>query len=75
MKTKEELNAIKEEVEAVRGKLAELSEEELAEVAGGAYNYNRDGSLVDSLIDHSGGLTTGYSDYYYDDNQDKTSGH
>ena len=35
MKTKEELNAIKEEVQAVSKKLAELSEEELAQVAGG----------------------------------------
>ena len=36
MKTKEELNALKEEVEALNKKLAELTEEELAEVAGGA---------------------------------------
>ena len=35
MKTKEELNAIKEEIEALSKKLAELNEEELAEVAGG----------------------------------------
>ena len=35
MKTKEELNALKDEVEAVRGKLAELTPEELAEVGGG----------------------------------------
>ena len=35
MKTKEELNAIKEEVEALSKKLAELSEEELAQVVGG----------------------------------------
>ena len=35
MKTKVELNAIKEEVEAVSKKLQELSEEELAQVAGG----------------------------------------
>ena len=36
MKAKEELNALKEEVEALNKKLAELSEEELAQVAGGA---------------------------------------
>ena len=36
MKTKEELNALKEEVETVRRKLAELTEEELAQVAGSA---------------------------------------
>ena len=35
MKTKEELNEIREEVEALSKKLAELSEEELAQVAGG----------------------------------------
>ena len=35
MKTKEELNALKEEVEAVNKKLAELTEEELAQVSGG----------------------------------------
>ena len=34
-KTKEELNAIKEEVEAVNEKLAELTEEEIAQVTGG----------------------------------------
>ena len=36
MKTKEELNKIKEEVEAVNEKLHELTEEELAQVMGGA---------------------------------------
>ena len=35
MKTKEELNALKEEYEALNRKLAELSEEELAQVSGG----------------------------------------
>ena len=35
MKTKEELNALKKEVEAVRKKLAELTNEELAQVCGG----------------------------------------
>ena len=35
MKTKEELNALKEEVETLNKKLAELSEEELKQVAGG----------------------------------------
>ena len=36
MKTKEELNALREEVEALNKKLAELSEDELAQVTGGA---------------------------------------
>ena len=35
MKTKEELNALKEEVETVNKKLHELTEEELAQVSGG----------------------------------------
>ena len=35
MKTKEELNAQKEEVETVSRKLHELTEEELAQVSGG----------------------------------------
>ena len=35
MKTKEELNAIKEEIETLNEKLAELTEEELAQVNGG----------------------------------------
>ena len=35
MKTKEELNAPKEEVENMKGKLAELTDEELAQVSGG----------------------------------------
>ena len=38
MKTKEELNALKEEVEALNKKLAELTEEELEEVSGGGGN-------------------------------------
>ena len=35
MKTKEELNAIKEEVESMNKKLAELTDEELKQVVGG----------------------------------------
>ena len=35
MKTKEELNALKEEVETLHQKLAELTDEELAQVCGG----------------------------------------
>ena len=36
MKTKEELNALKEEVETLNKKLAELTDEELAQVFGGS---------------------------------------
>ena len=35
MKTKEELNALKEEIETLNKKLAELTAEELAQVTGG----------------------------------------
>ena len=35
MKTPEELNALKEEVETLNQKLAELTEEEIAQVSGG----------------------------------------
>ena len=35
MKTKEELNALKKEVESLKKKLAELTEEELEQVSGG----------------------------------------
>ena len=38
MKTKEELNAIKEEVETLNKKLRPLTEEELAQVTGGHVN-------------------------------------
>ena len=36
MKTKEELNALKQEIETLNKKLAELTDEELAQVTGGA---------------------------------------
>ena len=36
MKTKEELDTLKEEVETLNKKLSELTEDELAQVAGGA---------------------------------------
>ena len=43
MKTQEELNILKEEVEAMNEKLKELTEEEIEEVVGGAYkNFQTD---------------------------------
>ena len=39
MKTKEELSALKEEVETLNRKLRELTEEELAQVSGGGWVY------------------------------------
>ena len=47
MKTKEELNALKEEVETVSKKLHELTDEELEQVAGG-------GVLVKTYTDEDG---------------------
>ena len=44
MKTKEELNALKEEVETLNKKLAELTEEELNQVTGG--DYSPDGLFI-----------------------------
>ena len=41
MKTKEELSALKNEVEALNQKLAELTDEELNEVSGGIFLRNR----------------------------------
>ena len=42
MKTKEELNALKEEVETVSKKLHELTEEELGQVTGRMPDLNRE---------------------------------
>ena len=50
MKTKEELNALKEEVEALNKKLAELTDEELAQVSGGV--LPGDGMLDFGLPDY-----------------------
>ena len=40
MKAKEELNALKEEVENLNKKLAELTDEELAQVSGGLKDFS-----------------------------------
>lgn len=44
MKTKEELNVIKEEIENLCKKLNELTEEELKKVAGGNVEFTIDGN-------------------------------
>ncbi len=46
MKSKEELNALKEEVETLNKKLAELTEEELAQVTGGQTGINSQISAI-----------------------------
>ena len=49
MKTAEELNALKEEVETLNRKLAELTEEELEQVSGGSANLS-------SIVGNIGGI-------------------
>ena len=53
MKTKEELNALKEEVATLNAKLSELSEDELAEVVGGAVVFNKSFTKSITLISAS----------------------
>ena len=48
-KTQKELNVLKEEVETVSRKLHELTEEELAQVAGGAGLEDSDGSVSEVI--------------------------
>ena len=49
MKTKEELNALKEEVEILNKKLAELTEEELKEITGGSNPYDHNVMLTEAV--------------------------
>ena len=58
MKTKEELNALKEEFESLNKKLAELSEEEIAQVTGGEDN---------GIISTQCPFCAEYEDYYKTD--------
>ena len=57
MKTREELNALKEEVETLRRKLAALTEEELAQVNGGLIPqyppcaFSEDGKVFNGIFD------------------------
>ena len=52
MKTKEELNALKEEIESLNKKLAGLTEEEMEQIVGGGQNYwlpkkpSEDGGII-----------------------------
>ena len=55
MKTKEEMNALKEEVEPLNKKLSELTEEELKPVTGGTHVTKR-------FCPHSSGCTTAPAD-------------
>ena len=61
MKTTEELNVIKEEVEALNKKLAELNDEEMAYISGGSNDENS--SRWDDWCDiYSGSPNNGSSD-------------
>ena len=46
MKSKEELNALKEEVETLNKKLHELTDEELAQVSGGGLRIGKHALVV-----------------------------
>lgn len=53
MKTKEEINALKEEIKDLNKKLAELTEEELTQVSGGALEPPVGPVLDTSVLDTS----------------------
>ena len=72
MKTKEELNALKEEVETLNKKLADLTEEELAQVTGGDL-FDEFSQWLSSDMDYKSGDTPKFSPgqkiiFYYLDN-------
>lgn len=50
MKTKEELIVLKEEVEALKAKFAELNEEELAQVTGGFLHSRLPSATSPSIV-------------------------
>lgn len=63
MKTKEELNTIKKEVENINKKLAELNEDELKEVTGGIiYGLSGSGMDIDELVKEKVGGVCGKND-------------
>ena len=61
MKSKEELNALKEEVETQNKQRRELTEEELEQVSGGAYNNG----LTDQYTGSGDYTYPGYPKDYY----------
>ncbi len=63
MKTKEELNALKEEVETLNKKLHELTEEELEQVSGGSENVIK---LIAGLVATPIGVTVTIPDHLKD---------
>ena len=68
MKTKEELNALKEEVETLSKKLRELTEDELAQVSGGVtYEGGFNEGLDLDAVYHSEYV---FNDVYVEDKSD-----
>ena len=61
MKTKEELNALKEEVETMSRKLAELTDEELEQVTGGIVPDTQDGKFFVLVALESDSNTPAYN--------------
>lgn len=59
-KTKEELNTIKKEYEALTAKLKELNDEELKQVTGGAEEHN----VMVGAEDHNVMLTAEQKEFY-----------
>ena len=51
MKTKEELNALKNEVEALNDKFSTLTEEELTQVSGGGQTPENSGGIVGTCME------------------------
>lgn len=51
MKTKEELNALKNEVDALNDKLSTLTEEELTRVSGGGQTPENSGGIVGTCME------------------------
>lgn len=58
-KTKEELNALKEEMETLTTKLKELTDDELKEITGGAISINPQSNII-KVYDENTGKEYGY---------------
>ena len=58
-KTKEELNALKEEIETLTTKFKELTDDELKEITGGAISINPQSNIIE-VYDENTGKVYGY---------------
>ena len=67
MKSKEELNTLKEEVEMLNKKLAELSEEELKQVTGGVASNSEPtvDILPNIVLPGDGTLDTNHKSFFF----------